>query len=520
MTTSITLNIQDPNGNTDGTSSGNDSDTIEILRREGTSGAWVVAKTLTGTDLSAGRQDYTVIDTGLQDNTSYFYRTRTTRGAVIEESPVIIGPIIGKSLDTLAYPNNTPSPLDGTTYAINTEPIFHFKASHAIQETGGIYSQAGINSTRSTTEGLASKFPDFTNLSKRFSGYSLKMGSKSASYLCRDDNLDIPFFEVYGNNGTCHSNTGQGFKQLCNAIGTSIEDPNAIALNDGYTYVMVLPSYCGTRPHYRDAYSTQKIRWYTNLRIPQEWESGYSTSDGTQEMSLKGIYYNPRNITDGQYYHNDDVTHDGTTYFGSPNGYKWDTFPGFYGDGAGVAGNYPTSYMDPNSLGPMVTTRNREDFDEFFLHEGARYNMPELGGSLLNVFVIRQHEDGQGAKYYMNGNLVHSNEHTQYTLIQNAGGHDSNIFSYIGSDGSQNYWGKNGYTSLKTALNGEQDQGVTFHIPTLIDNTFGSFSVGHATVRYCEEIFIPSALPDTEFTTLINYIQNEYSGKLNTQAGY
>ena len=518
MTTSITLNIQDPNGNSDGTPSSNDSDTIEILRRQGSSGAWTVAKTLTDTDLSAGQQLYTITDTGLQDNTSYFYKTRTTRGATIEESPVIIGPIIGKSLDTLAYPNNTPSNLDGTTYAISTEPIFHFKASHAIQETGGIYSEAGINSNRSTTEGKASNFPDFTNLSKRFSGYNLLMGSKSSSYLCRDDTLDIAFFEIYGRNGLDHSNPTQGFQQLCNAIGTSIEDPNTIALNDGYTYVMVLPSWCGTRPHYRDNYSTLKLKFNTNLRLPHEWESLYSTTDGLQEMSQKHMLYNPRNITDGQYYHNDDVTHDGTTYFGSPNGYKWDTFPGFYGDGAGSVFTLNTSYMDPNSLGPIFIERDREDRDEYFLHEGARHNMPEQAGSLLNVFVIRHHEDGQGTKYYMNGNLVHSNEHTQYTLIQNAGGHDSNIFSHVGSDGSQNYWGKNGYTSLKTASNGEQDQGITFHIPTLIDETFGSFSYAHSTQRYCEEIFIPSALPDSEFTTLINYIQNEYSGKLNPQA--
>ena len=132
MTTKINFLLEDPNGNPDGSSSVNDSTDIEILRKQGENGTWTSIDNITP---QPGRRSYSYSDNNLLDETPYYYKTRTTRGADILESPVVIGPVYGKSLNTLAYPNNSPSFDDGTPYRISVEPLQHFDAAAQAQQT-------------------------------------------------------------------------------------------------------------------------------------------------------------------------------------------------------------------------------------------------------------------------------------------------------------------------------------------------------------------------------------------------
>jgi hypothetical protein len=528
MTTKINFLIEDPNGNADGTSSANDSTKVEILRKQGESGTWASVHEVPS--LQAGRRSYSYSDDNLADSTPYYYKTRTTRGTEVIESPVEVGPIFGKSLNNLAYPNNAPSYTDGTPYRISVEPLQHYSASDQVNQVGGDkVSDHTINSGQfsgnlTDPAGRIGNAGSIINQANSYDGWSAK--GTDYMYLCHDTTLDVDFYHYYGSALPVKSGS-EAFGKFTTNIGTDIT-PYSVALNEGFISVLVLPYWCGNRPTFRDYYSSPYVFLNTGTHLPSEWATGYSTSDRQYDMTKRGRYFNPRRFSDGQWYTNSNVTYDGVTYYGSPNGVTWPEFPGFYGSGAGVANSYGSHKLDYNvGIGQLFTARNREDFDEFFVNDTNTYNPPEGGESFpdqgkLSVFVARWKEDGSGAKFYTNGNLMHSTLHQQSTAIQNAGGHDSNwAVEQTGVEHSQDWWAANGHCTTLTALNGESDLGYVYHVPPLVTDSFsGLWTYNSSTLHFCESIFIPSALPDNEFATLIDYIEAKYSGKLNTQSNY
>ena len=532
MTTKINFTVEDPNGNADGTSSANDATKVEILRKQGEGGSWSTVHEVPS--LQPGRRTYSYSDNGLQDSTPYYYKTRTTRGAEVLESPTIIGPIYGKSLNSLAYPNNAPSYSDGTPYRISVEPLQHYSASDQIKQDGGSKVSSGtINSGNFSANltdpaGKIGSDSVIRNQANSYRGWDI--AGSDYLYSCHDSgSLDVDFFHLY-TSYLPKVSPSDAFGKLTTNIGTDIT-PYSVALDEGFTIVMVLPYWCGNRKTFQDQYSSPIIGFQHRsggMHLPAEWATGYSTNDRKYEMTKRGRYYNPRRYSDGQWYTNPNVTYDGTTYYGNPNGVTWSEFPGFYGSGAGLATEYERMKLDYHlGVGPLFTARNREDGDEFYVNDTSKYDPPVGTGSFpdinkLSVQVARWKEDGSGAKFYNNGNLVHSLAHQQSTAIQNAGGHNSNwATEQTGVEHSQDWWAANGHTTTLTALNGESDLGYTYHVPPLINSTFSGLTTNsYSTLQMCEFLFIPSALPDNEFANLTDYIEAKYSGKLNTQGNY
>lgn len=490
----------------------------------------VLDKSSTDADWIAGSGNRTHEDTSVVEGVNYFYRLETRRGATDKAVSAVVGPLKVKPMDDfLGYPNNTPSNTDKVKRFINTEPFIHFDA--AWQSTFNEVADA-TDTSAGTTQGLNKPYSN-QQITESHSTYPRRLKLHPIH--------NIPYFH--------HTHTGYYWASIQSYDSRSLlfkPEYGVEGIYDAYIYdqgvsvFLVAPSHFG--PLINGNYANQ-FSHSTGFYVLQN-------SYGTNGKNYRASMYN---VSDGSTYEHPNkpgnidyrdfgkfgVMHfDPTLAGGAVNHYN----PNRPHYAFGIAGNTMRVYPDPTmsqSSGYGLTTGKWELTDNNTAGSISSYYTNDPAVNKLSIICANIQPDGSTQGFF-NGNLVaysngelksYINQH-YVSKDQKDNGHAAGIADSLYENQTLKYGKLTTGSALVNPSNyateslrnvNEYAEGDPFRAaglsevimknPPINGGTRGNFS-------YMEYIVVPKALSPLEFISVGKYLENKYSGKLETQSYY
>lgn len=533
----IIFDISNFNGNSDGSSSANDIDKIEIHKRVGPEsggGQFTLINTITGLSLPSGQSTLDFEDTSIDIKTPYYYKLLFYRGADFAESN-IIGPVFVSGLHELGYPGNIPSDTDGVPNYIGVAPLIHISAEYEYN----FYGQQDFY------DYAVGENPQ--NVNELYPGWGL-----SNNHTIRVNSEGIPYINTGGNTAGSHSggmfamdtNGTSTFDQLKTNIGAH-PDSDLVAFDQGFTFaaVMLYEEFFGSKRVYQDQYFKWGLTGLSNRQIPKEWNLNGAMTLDSNNYTNDAHYNHPKKISNGDYYEPVDVGN----FYGPPMGAYYPNARGYWGHrGYGnITGLH--SLFDTRTLRTFAGISAWNRTDEMQIHRNdstkslttSSFYPSGADTNKLCTLIIRHKEDGTGTDVYVNGVLYHTSPHHQQTVVQNTGHNKNHISgndpaSSPGAEGT--YWSSNNHTirynykqtqDLKrtTYPSGsiENYEGITYHMPFILSSASVHSLLNYGSdsrLAFSELMMIPSSLSDPDFRRLTTYFGNKYGNALLPQGDY
>lgn len=247
----ITLSFSELNQGT------GENDSYKVYRAAGQDpcpNSTVDTSNLIDTATSTGGGTFTYVDTTVATNTSYFYRLSTVRGSE-EVLGNLIGPLISRSSSDLAYPGG-PNDNSGSPYYVTEQPLLHINADHEYKKHGeliyGYDTEQNIENTGKLPDLLAHNTTSWNGTVKLDDGF----GSGNTSFAGNSSYAtNLPMLTsdyTWGAYFTTHRGGNQGgyhSGDYMQALGKKNLYQN-IYLDRGYTFFIVYKGWPSTNGYW------------------------------------------------------------------------------------------------------------------------------------------------------------------------------------------------------------------------------------------------------------------------------
>ena len=499
---------------------------------------------LIDTKTSAGGGTFTYVDTSVAIGTPYFYRLSTVRGSE-EVLGNLIGPLISRSSNDLAYPGG-PNSSTGSPYYVTEQPLLHINADHEYKKYGefiyGYDTEQNIENTGKLPDLLGHSSTSWNGTVKLDDGF----GSGHSSFAGNSSYAtNLPMFTSPGSWGayfTTHRAATQAgyhlgdYKQALGKIGGY----QNIYLDRGMTFFMVYKGWPSTNGywHFGSKWAHNTYTTYIKESNGDPWYMGQDTGD--YQYALIG------NGTDSETWNNFDNTDiNGSNQVISSHNFSFrnGTFRpnparadwSVTGTSTAGVGRYPTpdgsigvgrqadghiAYAGSNSQPGYAYPSGTYSFNDEWktkwhvvAYTSSPNSLAQGGGSAIGV--------------WFDGNM-YTDFHNAYNYFPYAVGQtnifDSNANSLSCSqanfpaDATKDW--RNLQADLTTKYSTSGEHIMRSRPIDMLPTSFMSGNNGVAPgLAMCigDMIMFPSALSQTDFMSVIDYINNKYAGHLFTQ---
>ena len=525
-----------------------ENDSYNVYRAEGQDPCpnnTVDSNNFLATGTSTGGGTFTYVDTTVAIGTPYFYRLSTVRDSE-EVLGNLIGPLVSRSSNDLAYPGGLNSN-QGSPYYVSKQPLLHINADHEYKKRGefiyGYDTDPTIENTGKLPDILAhsgTTWNGTVKLDDGFgSGHSSFVGNSSYATnlpMLTSDNSWGAFFNT-------HRGATQGGYHLGDyeqALG-KIGGYQSVYFDRGMTFFMVYKGWPSTNGYWSfGSYSLHNAyASYIKESNGEPWYMGQDTGDHQYALIGDG--------TDTETWNNFDNTDINggnqvvpSNNFTFRNGYfrphpantnwsvtststagigRYPTPDGSAGVGRQADGHiaYAGGYAQPSYAYPSGTYSFNDEWKtkwHVMAYTSSPNSLAQGGGSAIGV--------------WFDGNM-HSDFHNAYNYFPYDGTGRTNIFdsntsnlscsqANFPADATKDW--RNLQANLTTKYSTVGEHIMRSRPIDILPSIFmrgGNGSAPGLAMCIGDMIMFPSALSQTDFMSVINYINNKYAGHLFTQ---
>jgi hypothetical protein len=501
---------------------------------------------LIDTKTSTGGGTFTYVDTSVAVGTAYFYRLSTVRDSE-EVLGNLIGPLVSRTSNDLAYPGG-PNDNSGSPYYVTKQPLLHINADHEYKKHGeltyGNDTELTIENTGNLPDILAHNGTTWNGTVKLDDGF----GSGHSSFAGNSSYAtNLPMLTSNGNIGASYFSRHRG-----GISNYHIGDYNKafkknhvnqhVYLDRGVTFFIVYKGWISTNGywHYGSRWLHSGFSSFIKESDGEPWYLGKDVGD--QQYALIGDGTNSETWNN---FNNTDIN--GSNQVVPPNNFtfrngsfrphpggndswappsseiaglgRYATLDGSAGVGRQADGHiaYAGSYAQPSLSYPSGAYSLNDEWKtkwHVMAYTTSPNSLAQGGGSAIGA--------------WFDGNMF-TDFHNAYNYFPYNGTGLTNIFdtntnslscsqANFPADATKDWRNLQANLTTKHSTVGEHimRSRPIDAIPT--DFMYGSNGSAPGLVMCIGDMIIfPSALSQADFMTVIDYINNKYSGHLFTQ---
>lgn len=498
---------------------------------------------LIDTKTSAGGGSFTYVDTSVATGTAYFYRLSTVRGSE-EVLGNLIGPLVSRSSSDLAYPGG-PNNSSGSPYYVTEQPLLHINADHEYKKYGefiyGYDTELTIENTGKLPDIMAHSGTSWNGTVKLDdglgSGHSSFVGNSSYATNLPMLTSNSSFGAYFGGHRGGSSNYHLGDY---NKVLKKNHTYQNVYLDRGHTFFIVYKGWPSTNGywHLGSRWAHVSSNSFIKESNGEPWYFGQDAGDYQYALIGDGTdseTWNNFNNTDingsNQVAPANNFTFRNGWFRTHPGNGRWDnptvTTPSFARyptpDGSAGVGRqadghiaYAGSYSQPSHSYPSGTYSLNDEWKtkwHVIAYTSSPNSLAQGGGSAISA--------------WFDGNM-YTDFHNAYNYFPYSAGltniFDSNSNSLSCSqanfpaDATKDWRNLQANLTTKYATVGEH---IMRSRPLdIVPTSFieaGNGSAPGLAMCIGDMIMFPSALSQSDFMTVIDYINNKYAGHLFTQ---